>query len=558
LFLLSAVALGTLTGCSHFSHHLARLVPSEKHDKSQMDVARLHERSGKLLKARELYLDLYQRKPTHPDLAHRIGVVATRLGNDAEATRFFQEALEQNPQNAQLLNDMGYAQYLHNELDAAEQSMRAALLADPGNSRAMTNLALVMGRKGQMNESFQLFRQVVGEAKANSNVAYLYAQHGNGTQALDRFNRALTLDSSLKSAANGLLEIAEMKQQLEVAKAEGYRSPFDPSQPQVAENAAARPESLDAAEQAPASNEFDIVQTAADLDRRTQPVELSLEEQPAQPGPAAQESGFRPIPTEPVSRPVQPPVATLSGLCPEARGELGLLVKNLDTDDPAQIKRTVHRIGRLEKQAAPAVPALQALLQHQDGYVRVHAALALWRVNGDALSALPVVLAGLRQPDRGLRSFAASVLGEIGTESPAAKRAVEAALQDHDGHVRLHLAEALGKHPAWTQAATNVLVSCLSDADNSVRWLATYSLADLAPESPAAVSALANATADSDERVRAGAAFALGEIGPAAAGAADALDQARGDANDDVRAAAEAALEQIEPTRLSEAPAFGR
>ncbi len=574
-----------MTGCSHLSNltrsvsnKVARVVPSKKHDAMQMDIARLHERKGKLQKAYELYAELYHKDPAYPGVAHRLGVVSARMGSRSESIRFFEEARTLTPNDSDVLNDLGYALYLDNDLKAAEQAIDQALKSDPNNTRATTNMALIAGRQDEMDESFRLFRRVVGDAKANSNVAYLHAQQGQGAEALERFNRALTLDKSLKTAANGMIQIAQMQEELNIAKADGYESPLDDVQPEpqtpVAETPIKRiptlsslaepppprtaprvPQTTPLVEE-PVKDEFDVIQTSAAPIRSAERVAFSFEQQPAADRPIAdqQDTEVGPFDLAPPQEQIVLLSARLSSLCPEATGDLGLLVQGLDSDDVATLKRTIHRIGRLEKAGAPAVPALKALLRNDDTYVRVHAALALWRVEANAAETIPVALTALRQPERGIRSFAATVLGEIGAQSESARPVLETALADRDGYVRLHIAEALGQHPAWTTKAAEVLSSCLNDRDDNIRWLATYSLADLAPQNEAAVSALTIALLDQDVRVRAGAAFALGEIGPAARSAVQALESTRTDADEEVRASAEQALKQIDPTTLSLAP----
>ena len=603
----SAMISLQMTGCSHLSNltrsvsnKVARVVPSKKHDAMQMDIARLHERKGKLQKANELYTELYRKNPAYPGVAHRLGVVSARMGNRSESIRFFEEARTLTPDDSDVLNDLGYALYLDNDLKAAEQAIGHALKSDPNNTRATTNMALIAGRQGEMDESFRLFRRVVGDAKANSNVAYLHAQQGQGAEALERFNRALTLDNSLKTAANGMVQIAQMQDELNIATANGYKSPLDDAktEPQTQLADSQTPEADSAFRQIPTvsslteppartqqppsrtarslppprkalplpqatplaaqplQDEFDVIQTSAAPVRSAERAAFSFEQQPAADKPIAdqQDTEVGPFDLAPPQEQIVLQSARLSSLCPDATGDLGLLVQGLDSDDVATLKRTIHRIGRSEKAGAPAVPALKVLLRNDDTYVRVHAALALWRVEANAEETISVALTALRQPERGIRSFAATVLGEIGAQSESARPVLETALADRDGYVRLHVAEALGQHPAWTTKATEVLSSCLNDRDDNIRWLATYSLADLAPQNEAAVSALMIALLDQDLRVRAGAAFALGEIGPAARSAVQALESARTDADEEVRASAEQALKQIDPTTLSLVP----
>ncbi|MBC8112909.1 MAG: HEAT repeat domain-containing protein, partial [Candidatus Saccharimonas sp.] len=215
-------------------------------------------------------------------------------------------------------------------------------------------------------------------------------------------------------------------------------------------------------------------------------------------------------------------VALLS-LCPDARGDVREQVLGLNTSDVEVLKRNVHRIGRTGPDAAAAAPALEKLLKHKDGLVRIHAALALARMQQFPPHAVQTVVDGLKASDPGLRSFAAATLAEMGPQAGEALAELANSLDDRDGYVRLHAAEVLIRYEQWSYRSLETLLGCLTDRDENVRWLATYSLAELAPESPEAVVALSKATRDPVIKVQTGAVYALGEIGPFAKKAAPGL-----------------------------------
>gem|GEM_PF-1509870 len=264
--------------------------------------------------------------------------------------------------------------------------------------------------------------------------------------------------------------------------------------------------------------------------------------QPGQPAPAEQRMSL--APKKPVEE-LAAPSASLLEQCPDAQGEVRELVKALDAKDPESLKRTIHRLGRMQTHADSAAPALRALQQHPDGFVRVHAALALVRMGHVSSDVTQTLITGLRSPDPGVRSFSAAVLAEMGPDSADALPALSSALNDSDGYVRLHVAEVLIRHADWSQAALRALDDSLAHSDENVRWLATYSLAELAPQSEEAVTALQRSLRDPVTKVQTGAAYALGEIGPIAASALPDLERCAASPNADLRAAAEYAISQI-------------
>ena len=256
-----------------------------------------------------------------------------------------------------------------------------------------------------------------------------------------------------------------------------------------------------------------------------------------------------PAPVSPVAAAAsQSSAAALLRLCPDAKGDVREQILSLNTTDVEVLKRNVHRIGRMGTDAAASAPALEKLLKHQDGLVRIHAALALARMQQLPPQAVQTVVDGLKASDPGLRSFAAATLAEMGPQAGDALAELANSLDDRDGYVRLHAAEVLIRYEQWSYRSLESLLGCLTDKDENVRWLATYSLAELAPEAPEAVVALSKATRDPVLKVQTGAAYALGEIGPFAKKAAPGLRKLADDTSQaELQTAIVYALQQIEP-----------
>lgn len=280
-----------------------------------------------------------------------------------------------------------------------------------------------------------------------------------------------------------------------------------------------------------------ISQTAATKLQPGQPVEAVSQLIPEESSPANATGTLTPA----LATKVLP-----SSLCPTAQGEVRELCKGLDSSNPEDLKRTIHRLGRMQKHAIAAQPGLEALLTHKDSFVRVHAALALVRMDVVHAGVTQSLIDGLRSSDPGVRSFSAAVLVELGPSAADALPALSRALHDKDEYVRLHVAEVLIRHEDWSYQALQALTGSLSSRDENIRWLATYSLAELAPQSEEAVSALTTALSDPVARVQIGAAYALGEIGPMAQRSAPALEKCLTSDNSELKSAAEFALTQIQ------------
>lgn len=172
----------------------------------QFGMARMLERKGKLTEAREAYEKILDSQP-HPQSLHRLGVTEIRQNRLDDGLQHLSEAVAAGEASAELLGDLGYAQFLSDDLTAAEETLRKAVALDPSEKRNVNNLAIVVGKQDRLKESFQLFRQAGPEAEALANLAFVQSQSEKLDKAKENYNKALDLDPQLKIAAVGLLEV---------------------------------------------------------------------------------------------------------------------------------------------------------------------------------------------------------------------------------------------------------------------------------------------------------------------------------------------------------------
>jgi len=561
--LLAAVAAPL--GCANGPGMGKSVAQRSNKTEAKFEIARLQESEGKLAKAQELYEALHKQNPKDPEVCHRLGIVYARVGDSAKSEAMFQSARALSPNNPTILNDYGYACYLNGKMDVAEQCFRDAMKSDPTDRRAKNNLALVLGHEGKFDDAYRTFRMAGTDAEANANLGYVYTQHGNGQKAMEHYSKALTLDDSMKPAANALVEIARMEQQMiadrnkaaqgsdssaKVAVADAQpAAPVEVPPPAEEIELPAAPETA-AADVAVADADNPFIDSVAEGEGEvateapvasTEPPVLADTDSAAFDQPAVEPAEIVPVETVPAN--VDP--SDLVSICPNASGIVLTSLETLRAGEINKMKPTLHKLGELGPDASACTPALRALLTHEDAYVRIHAALALYRIDTTTDTTLPVMVAGLSHSEAGVRSFAATALG-MGPQSQQAVAPLQDALLDSNCYVRLHVAETLAAYPGHETEATTVIVQQLSEKDANVRWLATFLLAELQPQSADAVEALRVVLQDKDARVKAGAAFALGSIGSSATPALPDLKKAAAVEAGDVRQAAEDAIQAIQ------------
>ncbi|MED5285842.1 MAG: hypothetical protein VYC71_07660, partial [Planctomycetota bacterium] len=120
-----------------------------------------------------------------------------------------------DPSNVELLNDLGYALFLTDDLLGAEEKLQLAIRLNPSHRAARNNLGLVLGNAGRWDECMVQFKRAVSEAEAYANLAFVQVQMGEFALAEKNFHSALDLDDELDAAAEGLVQILAKKDMLE-------------------------------------------------------------------------------------------------------------------------------------------------------------------------------------------------------------------------------------------------------------------------------------------------------------------------------------------------------
>ena len=216
VFCASVLMMAISTGCQQARQGLASTLPGSKKAREEAHMkftsARLKERNGDYRGALKLYEQLELSSSQPKALDHRLAITHMNLSNVSEAESYFKKALQQNPENSELLADYGYSQYLRGNHDEAQKYLHQALELSPDLKRAKMNLALSLGMSGDLQQSFLTFREVVGEAEAHSNLAYVHIQRGEGELAIKRYSKALSIDPKLNSAGQAMVQLAQLRQ----------------------------------------------------------------------------------------------------------------------------------------------------------------------------------------------------------------------------------------------------------------------------------------------------------------------------------------------------------
>jgi tetratricopeptide (TPR) repeat protein len=171
--------------------------------KLNLTMAQVMEKSGHPAEAIFHYEKARQSDPSL-HVAARLARLYDRAGDGNRALAEYQQAVKEDPKDAETLTSLGYFHYNRGEWAQAEENLRHALTLNPKLSRAWVNLGLTLGEQGQYPQSLEAFRKAVSEAEAHSNLAFIYTTQGKREDAKQEYRRALELNPNLPIARRAL------------------------------------------------------------------------------------------------------------------------------------------------------------------------------------------------------------------------------------------------------------------------------------------------------------------------------------------------------------------
>jgi len=122
---------------------------------------------------------------------------------------------------------------------------------------------------------------------------------------------------------------------------------------------------------------------------------------------------------------------------------LPALKKLLTDDDPEVRARAALSLGKMGPPAKPALDDLDYALDDRDGWVRINAAEAIWKITGETAVAVSAFIEELKNPNRQIRMKAYRQFKKLGPKAKSAEFALKRLLDDERSYVRAAAAKAL-------------------------------------------------------------------------------------------------------------------
>lgn len=137
------------------------------------------------------------------DASLQEGQEALEQGDLGAAEDAFLAVLDEEPDNAVALFDMGILEQGRDRADLAEGYYRSAIESDPSYVSAMYNLAILRAEAGDPVEAMDLYRKVIflepTHAEGHLNLGLLLLEAGYFDEAAEQLDHAIALDPSLSS-----------------------------------------------------------------------------------------------------------------------------------------------------------------------------------------------------------------------------------------------------------------------------------------------------------------------------------------------------------------------
>ena len=160
-------------------------------------IALEHHQGGRLQAAEQIYRQILQVEPNHPDALHLLGVIASTVGKPEIAIDYMGRALQLKPDYAEAHANLGLAFNNQGNLDEAVASYRRALALKPDFAEVHNNLGNALKDKGHLDEAVACYRRALAlkpdYAEAHNNLGNALKEQGKLDEAAACYRRALAL-----------------------------------------------------------------------------------------------------------------------------------------------------------------------------------------------------------------------------------------------------------------------------------------------------------------------------------------------------------------------------
>jgi len=142
-----------------------------------------------------------------------LGLIKSLQGLDDQAIGYFKLALEIQPKQIDMLNNMGYSLYRSERFKEAINFYKQALAINPNDHKVLFNYALLKARTKNYQTALKVFSSLMSTAEAHNDVGYIAMKNGDLDQAAYYLQQARKLSPRFYKKANDNLQALQLLQQ---------------------------------------------------------------------------------------------------------------------------------------------------------------------------------------------------------------------------------------------------------------------------------------------------------------------------------------------------------
>ena len=116
-----------------------------------LERALQHQTAGRIAQAEDIYLQILDVDPNHPEANHLLGLLAHQNGDHDGAVTLIEKAIKLKPGFYEAYNNLGAILMVQDRPKDAEESFRHALAIRPDYQEAQNNLDFLLGQKAPQN-----------------------------------------------------------------------------------------------------------------------------------------------------------------------------------------------------------------------------------------------------------------------------------------------------------------------------------------------------------------------------------------------------------------------
>ncbi|HVT90129.1 MAG TPA: tetratricopeptide repeat protein [Tepidisphaeraceae bacterium] len=183
-----------------------------------MELAVQQHQAGQFAQAEQIYRQVLNHAPDHPDAMHLLGLLSLHTGRTDAALDLIGRAAAKHPQVADFQYNLGLAQLVAGQPEPAINSFRRAIEIQPKMAEAYANLAAALIATQRFDEAVAACRQSLAIQPNNpdtlNTLAVALKDRGRVDEAIEALNQALNLRPDFAEALTNLGNAYQNKKQL--------------------------------------------------------------------------------------------------------------------------------------------------------------------------------------------------------------------------------------------------------------------------------------------------------------------------------------------------------